>query len=234
MKKLSTLITIFILTITLSIAQKNTIENGAHYEATISTSEGSFTVKLHNETPIHRDNFVKLANSNFYKGIIFHRVIKGFMSQAGDPSSREASQVKTYGEHDAGYKLPAEIVPQYFHKKGVLAAARESNNVNPNRESSSSQFYVVTGSILTDSTKSTIEAKTKERGSLAMTPEREKVYRTVGGAPHLDGSNTIFGEVVRGQKVVDKINAAPTYRNDRPKEDIYIKKITLKTVKDKR
>ncbi|CDN30282.1 Peptidyl-prolyl cis-trans isomerase [Mucinivorans hirudinis] len=229
----------FVLLVQLSFAQlirkqnnNDTISDGKHYEATFYTSEGVFRVKLHNETPIHRDNFVKLARSDFYKGIIFHRVIKDFMIQAGDPSSREGSEVRTYGNNDSGYKLPAEIVPEFFHKKGVLAAAREGDDGNPERKSSGSQFYVVVGNVFSDSTMNEMQGKMKQRGAREMTPEVEAVYRKAGGTPQLDGLYTIFGEVISGQNVVDKINAIPTYKNDRPKKDAYIKSIIVEVVKD--
>lgn len=210
------------------------IKAGYHYEVNITTSEGQIRVKLHNETPIHRDNFVKLAKSEFYTGILFHRVIKNFVIQAGDPSSREGSEVLTYGNNDSGYLLPAEVNPKFFHKKGTLAAARNNDDVNPERKSSGSQFYIVIGQVYNDSTMKSLNAKMAERGSKPMTAESEAVYRKIGGAPHLDGLYTIFGEVVSGQNVVDKINAMPTYRNDRPKDDVFIKKMTVSIVKDKK
>lgn len=235
MKNLFLVIALLCSALAFAKAQKGTaLTPGHHYQATIQTSEGNFTVKLHNETPIHRDNFVKLARSEFYKGILFHRVIKNFMVQAGDPSSKEGSEVRTYGNDDSGYKLDAEIVPQFFHKKGALAAARENDDVNPTKQSSGSQFYVVVGDVLSDSTMEDMKEKIKFRKSLEMTPEREKVYRTIGGTPHLDGNYTIFGQVINGQKVIDAINDEPTYKNDRPKKDIYIKKIIVKIVADKR
>lgn len=235
MKNLLPIIALLCITLMPALSQESLkLRANQHYEAAIVTSEGNFTVKLHNETPKHRDNFVKLAESGFYTGIIFHRVIKNFMIQAGDPSSKEGSEVRTYGNNDSGYKIDAEIVPQFFHKKGVLAAARDGDDVNPKKESSGSQFYLVVGEVLVDSTMEAMKEKIKFRHSLDMTPQREQIYRTVGGTPHLDGNYTIFGEILRGQKVVDAINAVPTYKNDRPKRDIYIKKITVKIVNDKR
>lgn len=232
MKKIRSLIAL--LSVVITVANAQTLPQGSHYEAKIETSEGNVVVKLFNETPIHRDNFVKLANSGFYSGILFHRVIKDFMIQAGDPSTKEGSQVRTYGDNDSGYKLDAEILPQFFHKKGMLAAAREGDDVNPEKKSSGSQFYIVVGKVLADSTMEEIKEKIKFRRSWDMTPEREQVYRTIGGTPHLDGNYTIFGEVLSGQKVVDKISITPTYKNDRPKKDVYIKHITTKIVPDKR
>lgn len=206
---------------------------GAHYEITLKTSEGTVKLRLFNDTPGHRDNFVKLAEQGFYNNLLFHRVIHKFMIQGGDPESIEASQVKIYGNGDAGYKLDAEIRPQYFHKKGVLAAAREGDDVNPERQSSSSQFYIVTGKVQNDSTLTAARAKIEARRGTAITPEREKVYRSEGGAPHLDGSYTIFGEVVSGMGIVEKISKRPTDSNNRPKADVFIKAVSVELVPDK-
>lgn len=205
------------------------VGQGAHYEVTISTSAGSIVVKLHNETPLHRDNFVKLAKADFYDGILFHRVIRDFMIQAGDPKSKEGSFTKTYGDTDAGYKIPAEIVPSLFHKKGVLAAARDTN---PAKESSSSQFYLAVGKVFTDSTIAEVATKIEKLGLPPMTAERIEYYKTRGGIPHLDNNYTIFGEVLSGQNIVDKISMVETDSKDRPKKDIFIKNMTVKIVSD--
>lgn len=222
-------------------AKKKTLVagQGAHYEVTMKTSEGSIRFRLFNDTPKHRDNFVKLAERGFYDNVLFHRVIRDFMIQAGDPESVEASQVKVYGNADAGYKIDAEIVPRYYHKRGAVAAAREGDEANPSRQSSSSQFYIVTGRVQNDSTLTAARNKIAERAAdpegAQITAEREKVYRTVGGAPHLDGSYTIFGEVVSGMGTVMKISKLPTDSQDRPKgEDVYIKNVKIKTVKDRK
>lgn len=210
---------------------------GAHYVVTMQTSKGTVKFRLFNDTPKHRDNFVQLAEKGFYDHLLFHRVIRDFMIQTGDPASIEASQVKVYGNADTGYKLDAEIVPRYFHKRGAVAAAREGDEANPSRQSSGSQFYIVTGKVQNDSTltaaQKKIAARAADPAGAQITAEREKVYRTVGGAPHLDGSYTIFGEVVSGMGTVLKISKLPTDSQDRPKDDdVYIKKMKVELVKD--
>lgn len=212
---------------------------GAHYVITMKTSKGTVKFRLFNDTPRHRDNFVKLAEQGFYDNLLFHRVIRDFMIQTGDPESIEASEVKIYGNADAGYKLDAEIVPRYYHKRGAVAAAREGDDVNPLRQSSSSQFYIVTGKEQNDSTLTAAQQKIAERAAEAagahITPEREKVYRSTGGAPHLDGSYTIFGEVTGGMGNMLRISKLPTDSQDRPRnEDIYIKKVKVEVVKDRK
>lgn len=214
------------------------VGQGAHYEVKMKTSEGAFRFRLFNDTPNHRDNFVKLAERGFYNNLLFHRVIRDFMIQTGDPESIEASQVKVYGDADAGYKLEAEIVPRYYHRRGVVAAAREGDAENPTRQSSGSQFYIVTGRMQNDSTLTAARRQIAERAadpaSAQITPEREKEYRTVGGAPHLDGSYTIFGEIVGGMGRVMKISQLPTDTQDRPKEDVYIREVQIKVVRDRK
>lgn len=207
---------------------------GAHYEVTFKTSQGNIKLKLYNDTPVHRDNFAKLSQEGFYTHLIFHRVIRDFMIQTGDPKSREASLVEVYGNDDAGYKLDAEILPHYYHRKGVLAAAREGDDVNPERKSSGSQFYIVTGKVQNDSTLTAAREKIAQRGGAEITPDREEVYREIGGAPHLDGSYTIFGEVTDGLKVVEKISKTPTDTRDRPHKDVYITEVIVEVVPDKK
>ena len=240
----------------------------------IETSAGDIVVKLYNETPQHRDNFLKLAGQGIYDGTLFHRVIKEFMVQAGDPASKDAPQGARLGTGDVGYTIPAEIVwPRYFHKRGALAAARQGDEVNPRKESSGCQFYIVTGKLYNDSTLKAMERQLNEvrvakafevlarqhmteifkmrkagdnKGLMALedslesearkqtagnefrfTPEQKQAYTTVGGAPHLDGEYTVFGEVVEGMDVVDKIQQAETDRADRPKQDIIIRKVSV-------
>ena len=241
----------------------------------IETSAGDIVVKLYNETPRHRDNFIKLAQDGTYEGTLFHRVIKDFMIQAGDPESKEAPQGKMLGAGDVGYTIPAEFVyPKYFHKKGVLSAARQGDNVNPEKASSGCQFYIVTGKVYSDSTlldmerqmnqlrlnnafqalvqknMKTIyklrkdgnqdglldlqdsliaqaEAQVDKEEPFRFTPEQVQAYTTVGGTPHLDGEYTVFGEVLEGMDVVDKIQQVKTDRNDRPEKDVVIQKVTV-------
>lgn len=241
----------------------------------IETSAGDIKVKLYNETPKHRDNFIKLVKEGTYEGTLFHRVIKDFMIQAGDPESKNAPKGKMLGAGDVGYTVPAEFVyPKFFHKKGALSAARQGDAVNPKKESSGCQFYIVTGKVYNDSTLLQMERQMNENkvsvffNELAkkhmkeiykmrkasdedglydlqekliaqaqelaakepefrFTPEQVEAYTTVGGTPHLDGEYTVFGEVVEGMDVVDKIQQVKTDRSDRPEEDVKIIKATI-------
>lgn len=241
----------------------------------IETSAGDIVVKLYNETPLHRDNFIKLAEEGTYEGTLFHRVIKDFMIQAGDPESKNAAKGKMLGTGDVGYTIPAEFVyPKYFHKKGVLSAARQGDQVNPEKESSGCQFYIVTGKVYSDSTLLSMEqqmnqgrlnnvfnalaqkhmkeiykmrkendqdglmnlqdslfaqaeAEVAGQPEFRFTPEQVKAYTTVGGTPHLDGEYTVFGEVIEGMDVVDKIQKVATDRNDRPEADVKIVKVEV-------
>ena len=190
----------------------------------IVTDKGKITVRLYNETPLHRDNFIKLVNANHYDGLLFHRVIRQFMIQAGDIESKDAPKDKKLGEGDLGYTIPAEIVyPRYFHKFGQLCAARTGDDLNPEKASSASQFYIVTGKFYTDNELNKMEL---ER-NFKLTPEQRQAYMTEGGAPHLDGAYTVFGEVLKGMKVVDKIQFLPTDVNDRPLKNIKIKSMKI-------
>ena len=243
-------------------------------EVIIATSFGDIKVRLYNDTPLHRDNFLKLVNEGVYDGLLFHRVIKDFMIQGGDPNTKYTSERLERNEEDdsLNYTIPAEFVyPKYYHKKGVLAAARTGDNVNPERASSSSQFYIVTGNIFPEQNLKMIEKqkfeKLKQRifselqdthrdsiKELYRNGEKEKMaelrdslivetevlaesrkdevlftenqkndYMTTGGTPHLDGEYTVFGEVVEGMDVVDKIQNVNTSQNDKPLEDVKIK-----------
>ena len=220
-------------------ARKLVAGQGAHYVVKMKTSRGTVRFRLYNDTPLHRDNFVRLAERGFYDNLLFHRVIRDFMIQTGDPQSIEGSQVTVYGENDAGYKLDAEIVPRHYHRRGAVAAEREGDALNPERRSSGSQFYIVTGRVHNDSTltaaRHRIAAGAADPAGAQITPQRERVYRTAGGAPHLDGSYTVFGEVIGGMGRVVRISKLPTDSQDRPKnEDVYIKSMTVKVVKDRR
>ena len=190
----------------------------------IKTSVGRIEVMLYDETPLHRDNFVRLAESSAYNGIIFHRVIQNFMIQAGDPASKNTMATAVYGRNNIGEPIPAEIRGELFHHYGALAAARSSDDVNPERESSGSQFYIVVGEPMTDSV---LNARMQRSGAI-IPMERAQVYKTIGGTPHLDGSYTVFGRVTKGMKIVEKINAVATDGRDRPRRDIFIKSTTVK------
>jgi peptidyl-prolyl cis-trans isomerase B (cyclophilin B) len=180
----------------------------------IETEYGNMKAKLFNETPQHRDNFVKLVSEGFYNDLLFHRVINGFMIQGGDPNSKNAAPEAPLGAGGPGYQIPAEIGK--YHFKGALAAARQGDNVNPEKKSSGSQFYVVQGSVQSDAN---IDNIAKMR-SLTYSDEDRKRYTTDGGTPQLDGEYTVFGQVVEGLDVIDKIAAVQTGRGDRPVQDI--------------
>lgn len=250
------------------------MENEKRTLVKLETTMGNITVALYNETPKHRDNFIKLVKEGVYDSTLFHRVIKQFMIQAGDPDSKNASDTAMLGSGDVGYTIPAEFNPKFFHKKGVLAAARQGDDVNPEKASSGCQFYIVTGRKFTEpqllgmenkineqreealfdslarqhmkeiykmrkagdnagllELQDTLEAQARELADkeekFRFTPEQIKAYSTIGGAPHLDGSYTVFAEVTEGMEVVDNIEIAKTNRADRPIENIRILKASI-------
>ena len=182
----------------------------------LSTEYGDMVIKLYNETPLHRDNFIKLVKGHYYDSLLFHRVINQFMIQGGDPESKGAPIGKMLGNGGPGYTVPAEFNKQYFHKKGVLAAAREGDGVNPSKASSGSQFYIVQGRKWTNN-----ELNTMEQQRHHLIPwEQKEVYMKTGGTPHLDGDYTVFGEVISGMEVIDKIGALAVDRGNRPLKDV--------------
>ncbi len=248
---------------------ETTLPDTASAKVRVETTLGSFTVLLYGDTPKHRDNFLRLAREHYYDGTLFHRVIKNFMVQAGDPDSRNADADAHLGAGGPGYKIDAEIVfPKHFHKRGALAAARQGDQVNPRRQSSGSQFYIVTGSVLDEpriaqyeqhlrnsrlqSTFNRLVLEQRDQiiemqragdnqglqalqdtlisraQSIAdsqpatMTAAMREAYTTVGGAPHLDGDYTVFGEVTDGMETIGLIEAAETGPSDRPRQDIRI------------
>jgi peptidyl-prolyl cis-trans isomerase B (cyclophilin B) len=189
----------------------------------LTTSEGVIVLRLSDSTPLHRNNFIKLVKQHFYDSIQFHRVIKNFMIQAGDPRTKRKFEGPLPPKDSLNYSIPAEIRSTLFHKKGVLAAARLSDDVNPSKASSASQFYIVQGRIFTDTGLDSVETF-RLKGRKIPLPERE-VYKTIGGAPHLDQSYTVFGEVVSGLPVVDSIANTPTtgrQSGDKPLGDVRI------------
>jgi cyclophilin family peptidyl-prolyl cis-trans isomerase len=242
----------------------------------MTTTYGDIKIVLYNETPLHRDNFVKLINEHYFDSLLFHRVIQNFMIQGGDPDSKHAPTGTLLGEGGPPYTIPAEFNPNLFHKKGVLAAARDGDLENPSQASSASQFYIVQGRVFTDSLLN-VQAKRITRSMVfnriinqpentallssykryvkkqlidsvkyvndimnkkvdaelpnvvpfQFSKEQIEVYKTLGGTPHLDNSYTIFGEVIEGIEVVDKIAAQPVDKNNRPNEDIRILKISI-------
>lgn len=182
----------------------------------ISTSFGDMVVELYNETPQHRDNFVKLVRERFYDGTLFHRIIPNFMIQGGDPDSRGAAPNVQLGNGGPGYTIPAELVDGLFHKKGVLAAARLGDAVNPKKESSGSQFYLVQGQVFTEEKLWSFGLRSGKK----YTEKQTKTYTTIGGAPHLDGFYTVFGEVVKGLEVIELIANLKRDKNNRPIKDV--------------
>ncbi len=191
----------------------------------IETSQGTIKIKLYNDTPLHRDNFLKLVNEKYYENVLFHRVIKNFMIQSGDPNSKNAKPDEMLGNGGPDYTIEAEFRTNRFHKKGVLAAARLGDQQNPEKRSSGSQFYIVQGEIFDDAKIELIEKRTNKK----LTTEQKEAYKTIGGTPHLDGAYTVFGEVISGIEIVDLIASEKTGKGDRPVEDIKI--ISMKVVK---
>ena len=222
-----------------------THENGP-LRVRMRTTAGDIVVELDDRAPRHRDNFAGLAREGYFDSLLFHRVIEGFMIQGGDPRTRDITGAEFDAEGpetgDRRYweDIEAEIrYPELYHRRGALAAAREGDALNPERRSSGSQFYIVTGRVHNDSTltaaRHRIAAGAADPAGAQITPQRERVYRTAGGAPHLDGSYTVFGEVIGGMGRVVRISKLPTDSQDRPKnEDVYIKSMTVKVVKDRR
>ena len=197
------------------------------YKVRMYTTAGDIDLVLYDETPAHRDNFVRLVKESVYDSLLFHRVISGFMIQGGDPGSKAAPAGALLGEGDLGYSIEAEIMPDvHFHKRGVLAAAREGDDVNPQKVSSASQFYIVWGRVYTREQLEQMQDFYRRRGNeLTLSPAQIETYTTIGGTPHLDGGYTVFGEVVQGLDVVEKIQNVPCDANDRPLQDIRIIKV---------
>lgn len=198
----------------------------------METTMGTIELKLYDETPLHRDNFVKLVKENAFDSLLFHRVIQDFMIQGGDPDSKHAAPGVLLGEGDRPYTLPAEfrLEQGIYHRRGVIASAREGDDVNPEQRSSAMQFYIVWGKIFDDEGLDKVQERLDQRtgGRVRLTPEMREVYKTVGGTPHLDGQYTVWGEVVDGLDVVDAIQRVPTDANDRPLEDVLILRAYLK------
>ena len=247
----------------------------------METTMGDMTIKLYEETPKHKENFLKLVNEGYYNGMLFHRVIKDFMIQAGDPDSKTAKKGQALGSGGPGYTVEAEFNSNFIHKKGALSAARTGDQMNPEKRSSGSQFYIVQGKTYTDKEMNIIEEQSKMNqlmpfikeylqnpeneniskqiqekqnardreglDSLVLviteivlkqhpdvkvikyTEEQRELYKTVGGTPHLDGAYTVFGEVLEGIEIVDKIAGVTTGAGDRPEEDVKI--ISISAVK---
>jgi cyclophilin family peptidyl-prolyl cis-trans isomerase len=192
------------------------------------TTVGTIRLRLYDSTPLHRDNFLRLVKSGYYDSVLFHRVIPKFMIQAGDPNSKRAAAGIPLGNGGPGYTVPAEFRPTIFHRKGVLAAARMGDDVNPEKKSSGSQFYIVQGRTFTDAEMDSVERVRLKGYKLPET--HRQVYRTIGGTPQLDQNYTVFGEVVNGLDILDRIAALPTSKaqdRDRPLQDVRIVKAKL-------
>ena len=190
---------------------------------TIETNLGNIQVKLYDKTPLHKENFEKLVAEQFYDSVLFHRIIPGFMIQTGNPTTKPCSNVDSL-INELNYTVPAEFVPEYFHKKGALAAARTGDAVNPEKRSSSSQFYIVQGRTFSDAELDQIE----DQLHIQFSEFQRGIYKTIGGSPFLDQNYTVFGEVIKGMEVVDAIAAVPTRPGDFPEKDVRI----LRIVKD--
>ena len=215
MKRLYFINVLILLLVTQSYSQdKKTSENQI---IVIETSMGNIELMLYDDTPIHRDNMIKLTKEGFYDGLLFHRVINNFMIQGGDPHSKNAPKGQRLGTGGPGYRIDAEFRDNHIHKKGALAAARMGDNVNPKKQSSGSQFYIVQGQVYSEEQLLQLQER---KMHAPFKPEEIEIYTTIGGTPFLDGSYTVFGEVVKGIDVLDSIAAVPTDHEDRPIEDI--------------
>jgi cyclophilin family peptidyl-prolyl cis-trans isomerase len=189
------------------------------------TDNGTMVIRLSDSTPLHRNNFIKLVKQGFYDSLLFHRVIRNFMIQSGDPTSRSAKAGEELGSGGPGYTIPAEFRPDLFHHKGVIAAAREGDDVNPQKKSSGSQFYIVEGKKFTAAGLDSVE-RLRLKGRKIPGEERN-IYMTMGGSPHLDQNYTVFGEVIEGLSIIDSIAFTHTDQADRPVKDIRIIKMQL-------
>ena len=199
-------------------------------EVLLETTVGNIHIALYDDTPKHRDNFLKLVKMQVYDSLLFHRVIKDFMIQSGDINSKHAKPGQRLGTGDFDYTQEPEFcLPQIFHRRGVVAMAREGDNVNPEMRSSACQFYIVWGRVLDDKKLSQIQERLDSvtQGRVKLTPEMIATYKTVGGTPHLDGQYTVFGEVTEGMEILDRIQQMPTDQFARPLEDIRILKATV-------
>lgn len=187
----------------------------------VSTTFGDMTLLLYNETPLHKENFLKLVDSAYYDSLLFHRVIRNFMVQGGDPKSKNASKGTRLGTGGPGYTVAAEFDARFIHKKGAIAAARTGGPGNPKKRSSGSQFYFVQGEVQSAAALTNREAKIKQTNpDFAYTEEQKLLYTTVGGTPHLDMDYTVFGEIIKGINVIDSIAAVKTAAGNRPLEDV--------------
>ena len=227
MKKI--LYSLFLALIAANIQAQTQIDTLRH-EVLLETDSGNIRIQLYNETPLHRDNFLRLVRSGAYDGVLFHRVIKDFMIQTGDMGSKTAKPGQALGDTPESYSLPAEIhYPELLHRRGAVAAAREGDDVNPKRESSASQFYIVWGIRFSDGQLDWAQERLNAHtdSTVQMTPEVRRIYKEVGGTPHLDGQYTVFGQVLEGMDVVERIQQLPVDANDRPLTDVHVRKASV-------
>lgn len=227
MRRKTTFLLGLLLTIALGVSAQT---SEPRHEILLETDSGNVRIALYNETPQHRDNILRLVEAHAYDGVLFHRVISNFMVQTGDLGSIGAPPGKLLGDTPEKYSVPAEIrFPQLIHKRGAVAAAREGDDVNPERRSSATQFYIVWGRQWDDASLDKLQQRIDQmtQGTVKLTPEIREVYKTLGGTPHLDGSYTVFGEVVEGLEVVERIEKAATDDHDRPLKDIRVVRATV-------
>lgn len=229
MKRLMTGLLNCLVVVSLSAQKDSSIKKkDRKRDVLMQTTMGDIVIRLSDSTPLHRDNFLKLVKVGYYDSVLFHRVIKEFMIQSGDPNSKRAPAGQPLGNGGPGYTIPAEFRTTLFHKKGAIAAARTGDNVNPQKASSGSQFYLVQGKVYTDAGLDSLETG-RLNGRKIPVANRES-YKSIGGVPHLDEGYTVYGEVVKGFDIVDKIATVQTSRaqdRDRPLQDVRIIKATL-------
>lgn len=205
-------------------------QNGQRAEVLLETTAGNIRIALYNETPKHRDNFLKLVGMHVYDSLLFHRVIKDFMIQGGDLNSKHAQPGQMLGSGELDYTIEPEFhLPLLYHRRGAVAAAREPDNINPEQRSGACQFYIVWGRKFNDISIGRVQERldSTTQGRVKLTEEMIETYKTIGGTPHLDGQYTVFGEVTEGLEVVDKIQQSPTDKYQRPYTDIRILKATI-------
>jgi peptidyl-prolyl cis-trans isomerase B (cyclophilin B) len=232
MKKTFILISALLITIFCFAQKDSTVKKkDRKRDVLMQTTMGDIVIRLSDSTPLHRDNFLKLVKVGYYDSVLFHRVIQNFMIQGGDPNSKHASPGVPLGNGGPNYTVPAEFRTTLFHKKGVIAAARDNN---PEKASSGSQFYIVQGKTFTEGGLDSLE--TMRLNGRKIPAAQRQVYKTIGGTPHLDQGYTVFGEVVKGLDVLDKIASTETIKNpnrdpkiagDRPVQDVRILKMKL-------
>ena len=206
-----------------TIGNPNAQRNSAIKKIILETDYGNITIRLFNETPAYRDNFVKLAEEGYFDSLLIHRVIRDFGIQTGAADTRNAKSDDVVGWKGPGYTIPAHVVPGLYHKRGAIGSPRKPDSANKEKRSDGSQFYIVTGRKYLDDELNEIEKENK----IKFTPEQREVYKTIGGSPHIDGSYTVFGEVVSGLEIADRITLLPIQNDFRPVQDIRLKRVKI-------